>query len=76
MTMALLPLLLFILFKRTGYKMTQLQALTQCLVLAITAPTDEQSERANELAQQIAQGLTQLQVEQCKLDALNMLESV
>ena len=74
--MALLPLLLFIAFKRIGYKMTQLQALTQCLVLAITAPTDEQSERANELAQQIAQGLTDLQVEQCKLDALNMLESV
>ena len=56
--------------------MTQIEALTQCLVLAITAPTDEQSERANELAQQIAQGLTELQVEQCKLDALNMLESV
>ena len=56
--------------------MTQSQALTKCLVLAITAPTDEQSEKANELAQQIAQGLTDLQVEQCKYDALNLIDSV
>ena len=63
-------------FKHIGHKMTQLQALTQCLVLAITAPTDEQSEKANELAQQIAQGLTDLQVEQCKYDALNLIDEV
>jgi hypothetical protein len=54
--------------------MTQIQALTQCLVLAIIAPTDEQAEKAGDLAQDIAQGLTDLQVEQCKADALNIIE--
>ena len=41
-----------------GEKMTQIEALTQCLVLAITAPTDEKATQASELAEQIAQGLT------------------
>jgi hypothetical protein len=54
--------------------MTQIEALTQCLVLAITAPTDEKADQAEQLAQQIAQGLTDLQVEQCKADALNIIE--
>ena len=56
--------------------MTQIDALTQCLVLAITAPTDEKAEKAEQLAQEIAQGLTDLQVEQCKADALDCLERV
>jgi len=54
--------------------MTQLQALTQCLVLAISAPTDEKATQASELAQQIAQGLTKKQVNQCKKKALKILE--
>jgi len=54
--------------------MTQIQALTQALVLAIIAPTDEQAEKAGHLAHDIAQGLTDLQVEQCKADALNIIE--
>jgi hypothetical protein len=54
--------------------MTQIQALTQCLVLAITAPTDEKAHQAEQLALQIAQGLTDLQVEQCKAHALNIIE--
>lgn len=56
--------------------MTQLQALTQCLILALTAPDDEKAAQAAELAEQIAQGLTQKQVEQCKKQALDSLESL
>jgi len=56
--------------------MTQIEALTQCLVLALTAPNDQKAQQASELAEQIAFGLTDEQVEQCKLNALNMLESV
>jgi len=56
--------------------MSQIEALTQCLVLALTAPDDQKAEQASNLAEQIAYGLTDDQVEQCKLDALNMLESV
>jgi hypothetical protein len=57
-----------------GEKMTQIDALTQCLVLAITAPTDEKANQASQLAEQIAQGLTKKQVNQCKKKALELLE--
>ena len=57
-----------------GEKMTQIEALTQCLVLAITAPTDEKANQASQLAEQIAQGLTKKQVNQCKKKALELLE--
>ena len=60
-------------FKHIGHKMTQLQALTQCLVLAITAPDDHKAQRASELAEQIAQGLTVDQVEDCKAQALELV---
>ena len=56
--------------------MTQLQALTQCLVLAITAPDDHKAQRASELAEQIAQGLTVDQVEDCKAQALELVETL
>ena len=54
--------------------MTQIQALTQCLVLALTAPDDQKAEKASNLAEQLAYGLTVNQVEQCKTDALDFLE--
>lgn len=54
--------------------MTQIQALTQCLVLAITASTDEKAQMASDLAEQIAKGLTIKQVNQCKKKALELLE--
>jgi hypothetical protein len=54
--------------------MSQIEALTQCLVLAITAPTDEKATQASQLAEQIAQGLTKKQVNQCKKKALELLE--
>jgi hypothetical protein len=54
--------------------MTQTQALTQALILAITAPDDDKANQAANLAESIAQGLNSDQVEQCKLDALEYLE--
>jgi hypothetical protein len=57
-----------------GEKMTQIEALTQALFLAITAPTDKKAQMASDLAEQIAQGLTQKQVNQCKKKALEILE--
>ena len=54
--------------------MTQIEALTQCLVLAIVAPNDQKAQQASELAEQIAQGLTKKQVNQCKKKALELLE--
>ena len=63
-------------FKHIGHKMTQLQALTQCLVLAITAPDDHKAQRASELAEQLARGLSVDQVEDCKAQALEMVEAL
>jgi hypothetical protein len=53
--------------------MTQSQALTQALVLAIIAPDDDKASKASTLAMQIAQGLTQTQVNRCKAQALKMI---
>lgn len=54
--------------------MTQTQALTKALILALIAPSDEQASRASDLAESIAHGLDFAQVEQCKADALAMIE--
>ena len=56
-----------------AYTITQSEILTRCLILAITAPTDEKAQQASELAEQIAQGLTKKQVNQCKKKALEIL---
>ena len=56
--------------------MTQSQALTQALILALIAPNDQKAVQASELAEQIAFGLSVDQVEQCKSDALDSLERV
>ena len=53
--------------------MTQTQALTQALILAITAPDDDMAHHASRLAESIAQGLNHAKVEQCKADALAIL---
>ena len=50
--------------------MTQTQALTKALVLAIIAPDDQKAAQAASLAEQIAQGLTKTQVNRCKTQAL------
>ena len=52
--------------------MTQIQALTQCLVLALVAPDDEKAQKASDLAEQIAYGLSVDQVEQCKQAAIKL----
>lgn len=54
--------------------MTHKQALTHALILAIIAPDDEKAQKASDLADQLAQGLTEKDVEQCKSDALDSLE--
>ena len=53
--------------------MTQTQALTKALILAITAPDDDRADQAARLAESIAQGLNTDQVEKCKLDALETI---
>jgi hypothetical protein len=58
-----------------NYTITQSEILTRCLILAITAPTDEKATQASQLAEQIAQGLTKKQVNQCKKKALEILEN-
>jgi hypothetical protein len=57
-----------------GQTMTQSQALTNALLLALIAPSDEKANQASDLAESIAQGLDFAQVEQCKADALAMTE--
>lgn len=54
--------------------MTQTQALTKALVLAILAPDDQKAAQAASLAEQIAQGLTKTQVNRCKKDAISQIE--
>jgi hypothetical protein len=51
--------------------MTQTQALTHALFLALIAPTDSRAQKAAELAEQLARGLGIDIVEQCKVAALN-----
>ena len=53
-----------------AYTITQSEILTRCLILAITAPTDEKAQMASDLAEKIAKGLTKKQVNQCKQAAI------
>ena len=54
--------------------MTNSQALTQALILAIIAPNDLKAQQAVELSEELAQRLNSVEVEQCKADALLILE--
>lgn len=49
--------------------MSKNEALTQALVLAITAPSEQQMKKALNLAGLLAAGLSLGQVEQCKAQA-------
>ena len=49
--------------------MTQKQALIQALQLAITAPTDELSQECVSMAESISVGLTDDEIQTCKLIA-------
>jgi len=66
---------LFIAMTSKGQAMTQSQALTNALILALIAPSDEKASQASELAESIAKGLDFAQVEQCKADALAIIEA-
>jgi hypothetical protein len=54
--------------------MSPTQRLTYCLVLGLTAPSDEQAQRVEDLLGFYASGLTQVQIEGCKSAALQMAE--
>ena len=54
--------------------MTNTQALTQALILAITAPDGVNANRAIQLSEELAQRLNSAEVDQCKADALLILE--
>jgi hypothetical protein len=54
--------------------MTNSQALTQALILAITAPDGVKANRAIQLSEELAMRLNSAEVEQCKADALLILE--
>lgn len=51
--------------------MTQNQAFTEALILAIIAPSDEQSKRAVQLAIDLSKGLPAEIITQCKENALS-----
>jgi len=53
----------------------QTEAAAYGLFLAITAPTEEQSNRALAVAEELCQGLTQGQVEQAKRQAQTLVAS-
>jgi hypothetical protein len=54
--------------------MSNSQALTQALILAITAPDDFKAQKAIQLAEDLAMRLNSAEVDQCKADALLILE--
>ena len=53
--------------------MTQTQAFTEALILAIVAPSDEQSKRAVQLAIDLSKGLSAEIINQCKDNALSIV---
>ena len=55
--------------------MTQTQAFTEALILAIVAPSDEQSKRAVKLAIELSTGLSASDIDQCKNDALHKVQN-
>jgi hypothetical protein len=52
--------------------MTDQEALTRALYLALIAPTEEQAEKATKLSDRIAARLSPIQVETAKLEASTM----
>lgn len=50
--------------------MTQTQAFTEAMILAILAPSDEQSKKAISLAIDLSHGLSPETVKECKENAL------
>ena len=57
------------------YPKNQLDALTQALVLSVSASDDERSQKALELAESFTVGLTAIQVASCKRRAEEILKN-
>jgi hypothetical protein len=55
--------------------MTRQAALSHALFLSITAPSDEQSQQALQLAINLADQLTEAQVEAAKTNAMQLVEN-
>lgn len=58
-----------------NYPKNQLDALTQALVLSVTASTEEKSKAALELAERFTAGLNDLEVAACKRRAEEILKN-
>ena len=57
-----------------NYPKNQTDALTQALVLSVSASTDEKSQKALELAESFTVGLNDIQVAACKRRAEEILQ--
>lgn len=53
--------------------LTQIEALTHALALAILASTDANAQRAIKLAEELTQGLNSAEIKQAKRDARHMV---
>ena len=58
------------------YPKNQTEALTQALVLAVSAPTEAKSKAALKIAMQLIDGLQPYEVDACKLQAEKILELI
>ena len=56
--------------------MTRQAALSHALFLSITAPSDDQSQQALQLAINLADQLTEAQVEAAKTNAMQLVENM
>ncbi len=56
--------------------MTPRDALVLALTLAVTAPTDEKAQMCVEIAEEIAAGLSEFEVELAKRDALLQIDKI
>ena len=56
-------------------KMTQFEALCSALTLAITAPTDKKSRECVVMAEKVAQGMTESEVERAKRTVMKRLNA-
>lgn len=55
--------------------MNRTEALAQALALAVAAPEDEQSQRAIQLATNIASGMSEVQVARAKRMAVKLVDA-
>ena len=56
------------------HAMSKGQLVTHALVLALTAPSDQQAQKCSDMAERFAVGLSIQQLEECKAAALEMAD--